>query len=210
MALTLIGVNHKTAPVDLREKLSIPKGGESEVLDSLRESSRLRGASLISTCNRVEVLTSSEDENVIEPVVEMLAERADIDQDDIEKHLYILRHRDVIRHMFRLASGLESMIVGEPQIAGQVKDSYQIAKDHQTLDTTLFNLYEQTLHVAKRVREQQDALLGTVGIDEMDRVELGILLLHVVVVCAQAHQTRIFLAGLEILAQRVWKDPFPQ
>jgi glutamyl-tRNA reductase len=154
MALTLIGVNHKTAPVELREKLSIAKGAECEILDSLRESARLRGASLISTCNRVEVLTSSEDENVIEPVVELLAARAGIGQDEIENHLYILRHRDVIRHMFRLASGLESMIVGEPQIAGQVKDSYQIAKDHQTLDTTLYNLYEQTLHVAKRVRTE--------------------------------------------------------
>ena len=137
MTLTLIGVNHKTAPVELREKLSIPKGGESEVLDSLRDSSRLRGASLISTCNRVEVLTSSEDENVIEPVVEMLAERADIDQDEIEKHLYILRHRDVIRHMFRLASGLESMIVGEPQI-GRTGDHHHGADGgrHRRVDRT--------------------------------------------------------------------------
>jgi len=154
MSLTLVGVNHKTAPVDLRERLAIPKDDEAQFLEELREASRLRGVSLISTCNRVEVIASSEDEDVIQPIVDILAERGEIAQDDLEEHLYILRHRDVIRHMFRLASGLESMIVGEPQIAGQVKDSYLSGKRLQTLDSTLYSLYEQTLHVAKVVRTE--------------------------------------------------------
>ncbi len=154
MSLTLIGVNHRTAPVELREKLSVEKGSESELLNELREGGNLRGVSILSTCNRVEVLASSDDVNPLEPVIGTMADRAGVDQATIEKHLYVLRHKDVIRHMFRLASGLESMIVGEPQIAGQVKDAYQAARRHDTLDATLFNLYEQTLHVAKRVRSE--------------------------------------------------------
>lgn len=154
MALTLVGVDHKTAPVDLRERLAIEKGGEGSFLDMLRQASRLRGVSLISTCNRVEVVASSEDEEVIEPIVDALASHGEIGVDEIEKHLYILRHADVVRHMFRLASGLESMIVGEPQIAGQVKDSYRTGKELQTLDSTLYSLYEHTLRVAKLVRTE--------------------------------------------------------
>ena len=154
MSLTLIGVNHRTAPVELREKMSVEKGSESELLNELREGGNLRGVSILSTCNRVEVLASSDDVNPLEPVIGTMADRAGIDQATIEKHLYVLRHKDVIRHMFRLASGLESMIVGEPQIAGQVKDAYQAARHHDTLDSTLFTLYEQTLHVAKRVRTE--------------------------------------------------------
>lgn len=154
MTLTLIGVNHRTAPVELRERLSIPKGSEAEVLRPLISNGGVRGSAVISTCNRVEIIVSSEADNIIEPVVELLAERADRDSEQIEKHLYVLRHRDAIRHMFRVASGLDSMIIGEPQIGGQVRDSYQIAKNLDTLDSTLYALYEQTLHVAKRVRTE--------------------------------------------------------
>ncbi|MBI2213491.1 MAG: glutamyl-tRNA reductase [Acidobacteria bacterium] len=154
MTLTLIGVNHRTAPVELRERLSIAKGSEAEVLRPLASNGGIRGSAVISTCNRVEIVVSSEAENVIEPVVELLAERAEREAEQIEKHLYVLRHRDAIRHMFRVASGLDSMIIGEPQIGGQVRDSYQIAKNLDTLDSTLYALYEQTLHVAKRVRTE--------------------------------------------------------
>ena len=154
MTLTLIGVNHRTAPVELRERLSIAKGSEADVLRPLCSNGGIRGSAVISTCNRVEIIVSSEADNIIEPVVELLAERAEREPESIEKHLYVLRHRDAIRHMFRVASGLDSMVLGEPQIGGQVRDSYQIAKNLDTLDSTLYALYEQTLHVAKRVRTE--------------------------------------------------------
>lgn len=154
MTLTLIGVNHRTAPVELRERLSIAKGSEADILRPLVSNGGVRGSAVISTCNRVEIVVSSEAENIIEPVVELLSERAGREPEQIEKHLYVLRHRDAIRHMFRVASGLDSMIIGEPQIGGQVRDSYQIAKNLDTLDSTLYALYEQTLHVAKRVRTE--------------------------------------------------------
>jgi glutamyl-tRNA reductase len=154
MTLTLIGVNHRTAPVEVREQLSVGESSLAEVLASIRGIDGVRGAAVTSTCNRVETVVSSNDDCVLDPLVGFMASRTSLSRDEVEKHLYVLRHRDVVRHLFRVASGLDSMIVGEPQIGGQVRKAFQTAQDHAALDPVLSKLFEQTLHVSKKVRTE--------------------------------------------------------
>jgi glutamyl-tRNA reductase len=154
MPLILVGLNHRTAPVEVRERLGILEARLPETTQSLRAIDRVDGAAVLSTCNRVEVIVSTPDEDVIAKIVEWLSERANAAVSELEKHLYILRHGDVIRHLFRVASGLDSMIVGEPQIGGQVKKAFVTAHELGTLDTLLTQLYENTLRVAKKIRTE--------------------------------------------------------
>ncbi|HVR42931.1 MAG TPA: glutamyl-tRNA reductase [Thermoanaerobaculia bacterium] len=154
MALALVGVNHKTAPVDVRERLSVPERDLDAELEAVRGMAGVDGVAIVSTCNRVEIVTSLRDENVVEGIVGRLASRASMERSRVEQHLYILRHGDVVRHLFRVASGLDSMIVGEPQIAGQVRQAYHAAAGLRTLDPILRRLWEQTLRVAKKVRSE--------------------------------------------------------
>lgn len=151
MALVLVGVNHRTAPVEVRERLSMAnKLGEH--VQSLCGVSGVDGGTIVSTCNRVEVVVSAPSEDVIAPIVDWLSERGGAARTELEKHLYVLRHGDVVKHLFRVASGLDSMIVGEPQIAGQVKTAFQTSKEQDALDGVLGQLFEQTMRVAKKVR----------------------------------------------------------
>ncbi|HET7433744.1 MAG TPA: glutamyl-tRNA reductase [Thermoanaerobaculia bacterium] len=152
MPLILVGLNHRTAPVDVRERLSIAEANLSDTTGSLRGIDGVEGAAILSTCNRVEAVVSTRDEDVIENVVLWLAARANCARTEIEKHLYVLRHGDVVKHLFRVASGLDSMIVGEPQIGGQVKKAFATAQNLGTLDSLLGQLFEQTMRVAKKVR----------------------------------------------------------
>ena len=146
MTLILVGVNHRTAPVHVRERLSAAK------LDDLRALPGLDGAAMLSTCNRVEAIVSTPSEDVLEVIVDWLCARASAERTELEKHLYVLRHADVVKHLFRVASGLDSMIVVEPQIAGQVREAFTLSRDRGALDTLLSQLFDQTMRVAKKVR----------------------------------------------------------
>jgi glutamyl-tRNA reductase len=152
MPLILVGLNHRTAPVDVRERLSISEPRLGETTLALRGLDGVDGAAVLSTCNRVEVIVSTRDEDVTANIVEWLAERASTVRTELEKHLYIVRHGDVVQHVFRVASGLDSMIVGEPQIGGQVRGSFSVAHELGTLDSLLTQLYDNTMRVARKVR----------------------------------------------------------
>lgn len=152
MPLILVGLNHRTAPVDVRERLNIPEPKLVETTEALRSIEGVDGAALLSTCNRVEAIVSTRDEDVIANIVEWLAFRANTVRTELEKHLYILRHGDVVKHLFRVASGLDSMILGEPQIGGQVKKAFAAAVELGTADSLLMQVYENTMRVSKKVR----------------------------------------------------------
>lgn len=154
MPLLLIGLNHRTAPVEVRERLSIPDARLRETTVSLREIEGINGSAIVSTCNRVEAIVSTRDEDVIAQVVEWLAARGSTHRGELEKYLYVLRHGDVARHLFRVAAGLDSMIVGEPQIGGQVRKAFTTAQELGTLDSLLMQVYENTMRVSKKVRTE--------------------------------------------------------
>jgi glutamyl-tRNA reductase len=152
MPLILVGVNHRTAPVDVRERLSVSEAQLNDTTSALRGLEGVDGAAVLSTCNRVEAIVSTRNEDVIANIVGWLASRASTGVQELEKHLYILRHGDVVKHLFRVAAGLDSMIIGEPQIGGQVRRAFSAASELGTLDSLLQQVCEQTLRVAKKVR----------------------------------------------------------
>lgn len=152
MSLLLIGLNHRTAPVSVRERLSVAEQHLPGAVGDLVRMDGVDGAAVLSTCNRVEAIVSSRTEDVIERVVDWLVKQGESDRTSLENHLYILRHTDVVKHLFRVAAGLDSMIVGEPQIGGQVRFAFQTAHDLGTLDPILQQVFAQTMRVAKKVR----------------------------------------------------------
>lgn len=152
MPLILVGLNHRTAPVDVRERLDVPEPQLPDTTVALHDIAGVDGAAIISTCNRVEAIVSTRDEDVIEHLVDWLAARGGTHRAELEKHLYILRHGDVVKHLFRVAAGLDSMILGEPQIGGQVRQAFVTAQELGTLDSLLMQVYENTMRVSKKVR----------------------------------------------------------
>lgn len=153
-SLILVGVNHRTASVGVRERLNVSDGKLPDVVQSLRQLPNVEGAALLSTCNRVEAVVSARDEDVIESVVNWMSALASADRVTLENHLYILRHGDVVRHLFRVASGLDSMILGEPQIGGQVRTAFRVAGTLDALDVLLTQLFDNTMRVAKKIRTE--------------------------------------------------------
>lgn len=152
MALVLVGLNHRTAPVDVRERLSISSAQLPTVLSAIKNVPGVEGASIVSTCNRVECIMSAASEDIIDGAVGWMTEVGNTSRAELEKHLYILRHEDVIKHLFRVASGLDSMVIGEPQIGGQVRAAFIAAQQAGSLDGMLERLFEETMRVAKKVR----------------------------------------------------------
>ena len=154
MPLIAIGVNHRSTPVEIRERLSVGAGALAETLQSIRAFDGIEGAAVISTCNRMEAILSASSEDVIEPMVGWFTQRASAERAELEKHVYVLRHGDVVKHLFRVASGLDSMILGEPQIGGQVRAAFMASKQLGAMDSLLTQLFDQTMRVAKKVRTE--------------------------------------------------------
>ena len=152
MPLILVGLNHRTAPVEVRERLNVTEARLPETTRALRHIDGIDGAAIVSTCNRVEIVVSTRDEDVVQNLVDWLAAGASTTRTELEKHLYILRHGDVVKHLFRVASGLDSMILGEPQIGGQVRKAFLVSQELATLDALLQQLFDNTMRVAKKVR----------------------------------------------------------
>src|SRR5262245_19448661 len=151
MQLALVGLSHKTAPVEVRERFAFSGETLKSALASLVGRNEIKEAMILSTCNRVEVVAESPDDRRIR---EFFCEFHHVPDDVIAKHLYSFRNADAIRHVFRVAASLDSMMVGEPQILGQVKEAYRIATDAGTVGMNLSALMSRAFAVAKRVRSE--------------------------------------------------------
>jgi glutamyl-tRNA reductase len=151
MQLAIVGLSHKTAPVEVRERLAFDGDALRAALASLLKRDSVSEAMILSTCNRVEVVAESPDDRLIR---EFLCEYHSIPAESLSKHLYSFRNVDAIRHVFRVASSLDSMMVGEPQILGQVKEAYRIATDAGTIGMHLSALMNRAFAVAKKVRSE--------------------------------------------------------
>ena len=148
MMLWVLGLNHQTAPVDLRERVAFDAAALPAALASLRGLAEVSEVALLSTCNRTELYCVGDAERVIE----WLAEYQNLSIDEIRPYLYTYGCSDTIRHAFRVACGLDSMVLGEPQILGQIKDAVRVAQEQAALDTWLNALFQKTFAVAKEVR----------------------------------------------------------
>lgn len=156
MKLALAGVNHRTAPVQLREKLAFRVEDIPAALLDM-QSRGAREALIVSTCNRVEVTAILDDEIPFERLFAgMLAGRLDLSFDEVRPHIYLYQEREAIRHLFRVASSLDSMIVGEPQILGQLKQAFAQARDQGAIGNILDAVLSRAFSVAKRVRTETE------------------------------------------------------
>jgi glutamyl-tRNA reductase len=159
MSIVILGVNHKTAPVEVREQLAIEPGRLAEATSRLLKTRGVREGMILSTCNRVELLTHQDDESRKDggpDGMEFLQEYFAVEPALLRPHLYEYRERDAVRHLFRVASSLDSMVVGEPQILGQVKESYNVARSVGAVHGTLERLLQAAFTVAKRVRSETE------------------------------------------------------
>ena len=148
MPLILAGVSHRTAPIEIREKLAFSKSERMRVLQALRGSSASE-AVLVSTCNRTELYLVDPDGQSLSLAREMLTARLG---EDVSRYLYIRHDREAVAHLFRVASGLDSMILGESQIQGQVRDAWESSR--QTSGAALNRLFQNALLVGSRAREE--------------------------------------------------------
>ncbi|MGI4853725.1 MAG: glutamyl-tRNA reductase [Janthinobacterium lividum] len=161
MSLSLLGVNHNSAPIDVRERLAIPQGQLAAAIRSLVHHPGVREGLILSTCNRVELLTEHEHASDLR---RFLSEYFAVPADTLNPHLYEYVGQDAVRHLFRVASSLDSMVVGEPQILGQVKESYTVAREVGGVSTTLERLLQSAFTVAKKVRTETEIGSTTVSI----------------------------------------------
>ncbi len=150
-----IGLNHKTAPVEVRERLAFSSEDTATVLETISQDPSVEEITLFSTCNRVEFLLASEDPtSAVEAVKDFLAEFKNTPREIFEQALYVHDGDEAVKHMFRVASSLDSMVVGEAQILGQIKDSYREACEHGTCGVVLNRLMHRSFSVAKRIRTE--------------------------------------------------------
>ncbi len=152
MKFQLIGVNHKTAPVEVRERLAIPDSRLPEALKRLAEHPGVDEGLILSTCNRVEVLAQTK--NGVVDLRRFLRDYFQVNPAEYEAHLYEYHESDAVRHLFRVTASLDSMVVGEPQILGQVKEAYATARAVGAVHSQLDLLLTRAFAVAKRVRTE--------------------------------------------------------
>jgi glutamyl-tRNA reductase len=166
MDILVVGLSHKTAPIELRERLYVAEADLPKPLELLGESADIAERMLLTTCNRVEVYAVAEGtaEKAVEAITGCLASHKNVEPAQFVDRLYTYAAADAVRHIFRVASSLDSMVVGEPQILGQVKAAYSIAHAREATGTILNNLMEQAFHVAKRVRNETGIASSAVSV----------------------------------------------
>lgn len=153
MALITLGINHRTAPLEIRERVAFTPERMADAFAELRATTGASEAAIVSTCNRTELYLAG-DNDCAPTVMRWLAGFHNMDMADLEPAMYQFRDGDAVRHMMRVAAGLDSMVLGEPQIFGQLKDAYVLAREHGASGTFLSRLFEHTFSVAKRVRTE--------------------------------------------------------
>jgi glutamyl-tRNA reductase len=157
MKFSITGLNHKTAPVEVREKLAFDERDLAEAFRDLKSDEAVDEALILSTCNRVEVaITTGDDADPRARVIAFLAKSRQVEPRSLAPHLYHHEGSEAVRHLFRVAASLDSMVVGEPQILGQMKTAYALAKAHGAVGGFLDSVLTRAFSVAKRVRSETE------------------------------------------------------
>ena len=151
MYLTVLGINHRTAPVQIRGQVAFPPDQLDRALGELRRLDGVHEAAILSTCNRTELYCAREDASPA-MLSDWLCRFHKLEANSLQPHIYAFQEEDAVRHILRVAAGLDSMILGEPQILGQMKTSYQQALRSGSIDTLVNRLFQHTFSVAKQIR----------------------------------------------------------
>ena len=162
--IALVGLNHRTAPVEIRERFALSETTPAD-LDDLQDDGSIREIMLLSTCNRVEVLAvSAQGQNPGEQIIKAWEHACGAEPGTLAGYTYVHSDLQAVRHVFRVASSLDSMVLGEPQILGQLKDAYRLAVDHNTSRVIINRLMHKAFSVAKRIRTETAIAQSAVSI----------------------------------------------
>ncbi|MBE3656573.1 glutamyl-tRNA reductase [Vibrio navarrensis] len=155
MSLLVIGINHNTASVDLREKVAFGPDKLANALQQLSQHEAVNGSVILSTCNRTEVYCDVRS-GARNKVVEWISQFHHVSLEELKPSLYVYEEQAAIKHLMRVSCGLDSLVLGEPQILGQVKQAYSDSREQLAVDASLEKLFQKTFSVAKRVRTETD------------------------------------------------------
>lgn len=165
MNIVVVGLSHKTAPVEVREKLSISENQAGTAIAKLCSYPHIAEAAILSTCNRLEIYVAVMSvEQATKEVKQFLAEHSNLSLDDLNQHLFVLPQQDAVMHLMQVAAGLDSLVLGEGQILAQVKHTYQLGQEHNGIRRILNQLFKQAITVAKRIRTETSIGTGAISI----------------------------------------------
>lgn len=165
MNIIVVGLSHKTAPVEIREKLSIPEPQTETAIAHLISYPHIDEVAILSTCNRLEIyIVTSETDRGIREVTQFLSEHSRLPLQSLRQHLFMLLHGDAVMHLMRVAAGLDSLVLGEGQILAQVKNTHKLGQQYSGIKTILNRLFKQALTAGKRVRTETSIGTGAVSI----------------------------------------------
>ena len=165
MHIAVVGLSHRTAPVEVRERLSIPEQSMEVSLARLRSDDQVLEASILSTCNRLEIYTLLRHPDLgIESVAGFLAQVSGLSLEQLRPHLFTYHHEEAISHLLRVAAGLDSLVLGEGQILAQVKKMVRLGQEYRSVGPILNRLLTQAVSTGKRVRSETNLGTGAVSI----------------------------------------------
>ncbi|MGB0563584.1 MAG: glutamyl-tRNA reductase, partial [Spirulinaceae cyanobacterium] len=165
MNIAVVGLSHKTAPVEVREKLSIPEANLENAIAQVKAYPHICEVAILSTCNRLEIyFVASECEAGVVEIIQFLAEVSGLPLPQLRPHLFTLLHADAMRHLMRVSAGLDSLVLGEGQILAQVKTTHKHAQKYQGISRLLDRLFKQAITAGKRVRTETNIGTGAVSI----------------------------------------------
>lgn len=165
MSIVVVGLSHQTTPIEIREKLCISEKQIEKAIAHLCGYPHVEEVVILSTCNRLEIYTAAtEPEQAVQEIVEFMAEHSKLPLHRLHRHLFVLLQQDAVKHLMQVASGLDSLVIGEGQILAQVKHAYKISQQNNSVKYILNQLFKQVIMAAKRVRTETSISKGAVSI----------------------------------------------
>ncbi|AVH63375.1 glutamyl-tRNA reductase [Nostoc sp. 'Peltigera membranacea cyanobiont' 213] len=201
MNIAVVGLSHKTAPVEVREKLSIPEPQIESAIAQLASYPHIDEVAILSTCNRLEIyIVTSEADQGIREITQFLAEYSKLPVISLRQHLFMLLHDDAVMHVMRVAGGLDSLVLGEGQILAQVKTTHKLGQQYSGIKTILNRLFKQALTAGKRVRTETSIGTGAVSISsaavELAQIKVANLAACRVVILGAGKMSRLLVQHL--------------
>ena len=200
MHIAVVGLSHRTAPVEVREKLSIPEHSMQESLGKLTERDQVLEASILSTCNRLEIYTLTKHPELgLSSIQEFLCDYSGLSKDELFPHLFVFKQEEAVSHLMKVSSGLDSLVLGEGQILSQVKKMHRLGQEYKSMGPILNRLLSQAVSTGKRVRSETNLGTGAVSISsaavELAQLKLGQAEGHDQLVTLESEKVAVIGAG---------------